>query len=72
MADDIGILCSTQDSRQETDSSVNGQPSDAGMPWRRSNNAAGQILIIYDNTLTEDSWAVKLEITSSFVSWREF
>lgn len=57
MADDIGILCSTQvyDSRQETDSSVNGQPSDAAMPWRRSNNAAGQIFIIYDNALKEDN-----------------
>lgn len=57
MADDIGILCHIEvyGSGQETDSSVNGQPSDAGVSRGRSNSTAGQIFTIYDMTLKKDN-----------------
>lgn len=57
MAGDIGILCRIEvyGSGQETGSSVNGQPSDAGVPRGRSNSAAGQIFTIYDMTLKKDN-----------------
>lgn len=73
-AGDIGILCCIKiyGSGQETASSVNGQPSETGVPRGRSNSAAGQIFTIYEMTLKKNNWAMKLEIISSFSSWREF
>lgn len=51
---------------------MNGQTSDAGVPSGRSNSTAGHIFSIYDMTLKKYSWAMKLEIISSFASWRKF
>lgn len=57
MAGDIGILCHIEvyGSGQETDSSVNGQPSDVGVPRGRSNSTVGKNFMIYDMTLKKDN-----------------
>lgn len=57
MAGNIGILCLIEvyGSGQETGISMNGQPSEAGVPQGRTNSAAGQIFAIYDMTLKKDN-----------------
>lgn len=57
MAGGIGILCHNEvyGSGQETNSSMNGQPSDAGVPQGRNKSAAGHIFTIYDMTLKKDN-----------------
>lgn len=57
MAGGIGILCHNEvyGSGQETNSSMNGQPSGAGVPQGRNKSAAGHIFTIYDMTLKKDN-----------------
>lgn len=57
MAGDIGILypLGVYGFGQETGSSTNGQPSDAGVAQGRNNRAAGQSVTVYDVALKKDN-----------------